>query len=83
MKEALSKVPKDSWKEFSAFAGPRLNELHAWNKLVLIGDASHPLTGKTVENRPEKGERADLMDRRIWIRCSIRNGRWLDSCAKY
>ncbi|RAO72346.1 uncharacterized protein BHQ10_008358 [Talaromyces amestolkiae] len=45
VKEALAKVPKDSWKEFSAFAGPRLNELHAWNKLVLIGDASHPLTG--------------------------------------
>ncbi|EED14445.1 monooxygenase, putative [Talaromyces stipitatus ATCC 10500] len=45
VREALSKVPKDNWKEFSAFAGPRLNELHAWNKLVLIGDASHPLTG--------------------------------------
>ncbi|KAE8548277.1 hypothetical protein EYB25_010071 [Talaromyces marneffei] len=45
VREALSHVPKGSWKEFSAFAGPRLNKLHAWNKLVLIGDASHPLTG--------------------------------------
>ncbi|EEA19988.1 conserved hypothetical protein [Talaromyces marneffei ATCC 18224] len=40
VREALSHVPKGSWKEFSAFAGPRLNKLHAWNKLVLIGDAS-------------------------------------------
>ncbi|OKL61840.1 hypothetical protein UA08_02296 [Talaromyces atroroseus] len=45
VREALAKVPKGNWKEFSAFSGPRLQELTAWDKLVLIGDASHPLTG--------------------------------------
>ncbi|EPE34775.1 FAD/NAD(P)-binding protein [Glarea lozoyensis ATCC 20868] len=44
--EALSVVPEGHWKEFSAFAGPRLEKLTAWNeKIVLIGDASHPLSG--------------------------------------
>ncbi|PMD17737.1 salicylate hydroxylase [Hyaloscypha hepaticicola] len=33
------------WKEFSSFAGPRLEKVTAWDKVVLIGDASHPLTG--------------------------------------
>ncbi|CZR53485.1 uncharacterized protein PAC_03364 [Phialocephala subalpina] len=46
VREALSKVPEGDWKEFSAFAGPRLEKLTGWdNKIVLIGDASHPLSG--------------------------------------
>jgi salicylate hydroxylase len=39
-------VPEGSWREFPAFAGPRLDKLTAWNgKVILIGDASHPLSG--------------------------------------
>jgi salicylate hydroxylase len=34
-----------------------LNELHAWNKLVLIGDASHPLTGMPSKTSLEGEER--------------------------
>lgn len=46
IREALSLVPEGQWREFSAFAGPRLDKLTAWNgKVVLIGDASHPLSG--------------------------------------
>ncbi|KKA20452.1 Monooxygenase [Rasamsonia emersonii CBS 393.64] len=45
VRETLSKVPEGDWKEFAAFAGPRLETLTAWDRLVLIGDASHPLTG--------------------------------------
>ncbi|TVY71450.1 FAD-dependent monooxygenase tropB, partial [Lachnellula suecica] len=45
VREALAKVPEGMWKEFSAFTGPRLEGLTAWDKVVLIGDASHPLTG--------------------------------------
>lgn len=42
---ALEQVPEGLWKEFSAFAGPRLDNLTGWGKIVLIGDASHPLSG--------------------------------------
>jgi salicylate hydroxylase len=45
VREALSLVPEGDWREFSAFAGPRLEKLIAWRKVVLIGDASHPLSG--------------------------------------
>ncbi|KAG4414978.1 hypothetical protein IFR04_011906 [Cadophora malorum] len=46
VRETLSKVSEGQWKEFSAFAGPRLETLTGWNgKVVLIGDASHPLSG--------------------------------------
>ncbi|KAG4439333.1 hypothetical protein IFR05_005208 [Cadophora sp. M221] len=46
VREVLSKVPEGQWKEFSAFAGPRLEKLTGWDgKVVLIGDASHPLSG--------------------------------------
>jgi salicylate hydroxylase len=45
VREALEQVPEGQWKEFSAFAGPHLSSLTAWNKIVLIGDASHPLSG--------------------------------------
>lgn len=46
VREALSKSEEGKWKEFSAFAGPRLDRLVAWEgRVVLIGDASHPLSG--------------------------------------
>jgi len=45
IRNTLSLVREGQWKEFSAFAGPRLKKLTAWNKVVLIGDASHPLSG--------------------------------------
>ena len=45
VREALEEVPEGQWKEFSVFAGPRLETLTAWDKIVLIGDASHPLSG--------------------------------------
>lgn len=50
VRKALSRVPEGSWKEFSSFAGPRLEKVVAWDKVVLIGDASHPLTGKSPRN---------------------------------
>ncbi|EXJ89123.1 hypothetical protein A1O3_02187 [Capronia epimyces CBS 606.96] len=45
IREALGQVPEGQWKEFSAFAGPRLETLTGWDKVVLLGDASHPLSG--------------------------------------
>ena len=48
VRDALSRVPQGLWKEFSAFSGPRLEKVTAWDKVVLIGDASHPLTGKLL-----------------------------------
>jgi salicylate hydroxylase len=48
VRETLSRVPDGLWKEFSSFAGPRLEKVTAWDKVVLIGDASHPLTGMTI-----------------------------------
>ncbi|KIW29466.1 uncharacterized protein PV07_05280 [Cladophialophora immunda] len=45
VRDVLSLVPEGQWKEFSAFAGPRLEKLTAWDKVVLLGDASHPLSG--------------------------------------
>ncbi|KAH8691159.1 putative FAD-binding monooxygenase [Talaromyces proteolyticus] len=44
-RESLSRVPEGNWKEFSAFAGPRLDRLIGWGKVALLGDSSHPLTG--------------------------------------
>jgi salicylate hydroxylase len=39
-------VPAGEWREFAAFAGPELAQLTAWNnKIVLVGDASHALSG--------------------------------------
>lgn len=35
VKEALTYVPEGQWKEFSAFAGPRLEGLTGWGKVVL------------------------------------------------
>ncbi|KAJ9226734.1 hypothetical protein DTO027B5_1930 [Paecilomyces variotii] len=45
VRETLAQVPRGEWKEFAAFAGPRLKTLTKWDKIVLIGDASHPLSG--------------------------------------
>ncbi|KAJ9312342.1 hypothetical protein DTO271D3_7358 [Paecilomyces variotii] len=45
VQETLGQVPRGEWKEFAAFAGPRLKTLTKWDKIVLIGDASHPLSG--------------------------------------
>lgn len=39
-------VPEGGWREFAAFAGPELSQLTAWdNKIVLVGDSSHALSG--------------------------------------
>lgn len=47
IKDAVNAVPEGSWREFAMFAGPRLDRVIGWdNKVVLIGDASHPLSGK-------------------------------------
>jgi salicylate hydroxylase len=46
VRTALSRVPDGLWKEFSSFSGPRLEKVVASGKIVLIGDASHPLTGE-------------------------------------
>ncbi|RDW84272.1 putative FAD-binding monooxygenase [Coleophoma cylindrospora] len=45
VQDALKQVPEGGWREFSAFAGPRLQRLVGWDRVVLIGDASHPLSG--------------------------------------
>ncbi|TFK47653.1 FAD/NAD(P)-binding domain-containing protein [Heliocybe sulcata] len=46
VREVLSKVHEGDWREFAAFAGPELSELTAWNnKIVLVGDSSHALSG--------------------------------------
>nr|OQO20310.1 hypothetical protein B0A51_14190 [Rachicladosporium sp. CCFEE 5018] len=42
---AMAVAPEGTWKEFSAFAGARLDKRTAWDKVVLLGDASHPLSG--------------------------------------
>ncbi len=49
VRKALSRVPEGLWKEFSSFSGPRLEEVVAWDRVVLIGDASHPLTGELLD----------------------------------
>lgn len=46
IREALSRVPLGGWREFAAFAGPELARLTEWdNKVALVGDASHALSG--------------------------------------
>ncbi|OAL56510.1 putative monooxygenase [Pyrenochaeta sp. DS3sAY3a] len=42
---ALSRVPTGLWREFAAFAGPEMKSLSNWNKIVLVGDSSHALSG--------------------------------------
>lgn len=39
-------VTEGDWREFAAFSGPELSQLTAWdNKIVLVGDSSHALSG--------------------------------------
>ena len=46
IREALRRVPQGAWREFAAFAGPELPTLTHWdNKIVLVGDSSHALSG--------------------------------------
>ncbi|OSS43611.1 hypothetical protein B5807_11735 [Epicoccum nigrum] len=46
IRQALSRVPPGGWREFAAFAGPEMDTLIAWeNKVVLVGDSSHALSG--------------------------------------
>jgi hypothetical protein len=40
-------VVEGEWREFATFAGPRLENITGWDKIVLIGDASHPLSGES------------------------------------
>ncbi|KAK4688630.1 hypothetical protein P7C73_g1471, partial [Tremellales sp. Uapishka_1] len=50
IREAIDKVPKGTWKEFSAFSGPRLGSVVASGNIALIGDASHPLLVSLIFN---------------------------------
>ncbi|KAJ6094952.1 hypothetical protein N7467_002465 [Penicillium canescens] len=45
IRDAVSTVAEGEWREFATFAGPRLEKISGWDKVVLIGDASHPLSG--------------------------------------
>ncbi|KAK3376194.1 putative FAD-binding monooxygenase [Lasiosphaeria ovina] len=46
IRAALAQVKTGDWREFAAFAGPELDRLTAWDgKVVLVGDASHALSG--------------------------------------
>lgn len=46
IRDALACVPQGSWREFAAFAGPEMDTLIGWdNKVVLVGDSSHALSG--------------------------------------
>lgn len=43
----MTRAKEGDWKEFAAFAGSRLDKVIGWDgKAVLVGDASHPLSGK-------------------------------------
>ena len=48
IRDAISAVTEGEWREFATFAGPRLNKITGWDKVALIGDASHPLSGKFI-----------------------------------
>ncbi|KAJ6024009.1 hypothetical protein N7540_004806 [Penicillium herquei] len=45
VQDAVSVVEEGEWGEFATFAGPRLGKITGWDKIALIGDASHPLSG--------------------------------------
>ncbi|KAJ5919352.1 FAD-binding monooxygenase [Penicillium verhagenii] len=45
VRDAVDAVNEGEWGEFATFAGPRLGKITGWNKVALIGDASHPLSG--------------------------------------
>ncbi|KAK0646729.1 hypothetical protein B0T16DRAFT_330101 [Cercophora newfieldiana] len=43
--EVFRQVPEGSWTEFAAYAGPAMENLMGWDKVVLVGDSSHPSAG--------------------------------------
>ncbi|KAJ5772520.1 FAD-binding monooxygenase [Penicillium odoratum] len=45
VRDAVDVVQEGEWGEFATFAGPRLDRIIGWDKIALIGDASHPLSG--------------------------------------
>ncbi|KAL5343701.1 hypothetical protein BJX70DRAFT_353307 [Aspergillus crustosus] len=45
IRDAVRVVEEGEWREFATFAGPRLDQITSWNRVALIGDASHPLSG--------------------------------------
>ncbi|KAL3462381.1 hypothetical protein BJX64DRAFT_288501 [Aspergillus heterothallicus] len=45
IQQVLRTVPEGEWREFAMVAGPCLKDIIAWDKVALIGDASHPLSG--------------------------------------
>lgn len=46
IRRVLGMVAEGDWREFAAFSGPELSRLTAWdNKIVLVGDSSHALSG--------------------------------------
>ncbi|KAJ5712461.1 hypothetical protein N7493_008929 [Penicillium malachiteum] len=45
VQDAVSVVQEGEWGEFATFAGSRLSKITGWEKVALIGDASHPLSG--------------------------------------
>lgn len=48
VQDAIAAVPEGYWKEFAGFAGPGPEHIIGWDKVVLIGDASHPLHGMSL-----------------------------------
>lgn len=51
VRDAIAVVPEGQWREFAGFSGPRLDATVGWDKVVLIGDANHPLSGR--QSRPK------------------------------
>ncbi|KAI1612568.1 FAD-binding monooxygenase [Exophiala viscosa] len=45
VQNAIAAVPEGNWREFANYAGPGPEKITGWDKVVLIGDASHPLHG--------------------------------------
>ncbi|KAK3897565.1 hypothetical protein C8A05DRAFT_38881 [Staphylotrichum tortipilum] len=43
--EVFNRVSEGNWTEFAAYAGPSMDSLTGWDKLVLVGDSSHPSAG--------------------------------------
>ncbi|MGH7963545.1 MAG: hypothetical protein ACRERD_17265 [Candidatus Binatia bacterium] len=35
--------------EFASYAGPAMRSLTGWDKVVLLGDASHPSAGTSLD----------------------------------